>query len=65
MKVLWNMDNTTCVPIEKVSYFRIIAKQEAAGMNYYLMAFFPGNEGNFDIYVADNKLSCMKYLENL
>ena len=65
MKVIWNLDNTTCVPIEKISYFKICGKQEAAGMNYYLYAFFPGNEGNFRIYVSQDKQSCIDYLERL
>lgn len=65
MNVIWNLDQTTCVPLNKISYFRVVGKQEAAGMTFYVYAFFPGNEGNFRVFVANNKQRCIDYLNAL
>ena len=65
MKVVWNIEHTIAVPLEKICYFEVIEAQKDMPYKYYILGYFRGNTGNFEVATAANKEACIKYINSL
>lgn len=61
-KMIWNLDYTIAVPLNIINHFEIF--KDANGNSYNVLAYYPGNTGFFKAFTADNKRSCIDYIES-